>query len=169
MKVSRAQFTSKTKLTGICRVNTVIINNQFLRKRWLDFRNGHSIYLVFILTFVNFILIAYNLAIERVPFLSNIFDSVTTFTLVFIAIYVPAAMLIGYWHRKNQYSVENEAYIQENWISAWLLRHQIRLIEGKVSPEETEEVLRYLENIMKRYKKEELLHLKDKISKLQDD
>ncbi len=147
---------------------TIKINKQFLRKRWLDFRNGHSIYLVFILTFVNFILIAYNLAIERVPFLSNIFGSLTVFTAVFIAIYVPAAVLIGYWHRRNQYAVENEAMLQENWISAWLIRHQIRLIQGKVTPEETEEVLGYLENIIKRGKREELLHLKEKIPKFQD-
>ncbi|WP_148680872.1 hypothetical protein [Candidatus Nitrososphaera gargensis] len=145
----------------------VIINKQFLRKRWLDFRNGHSIYLVFVLTFVNFILIAYNLAIEKVPFLSNIFGSLSAFTVVFIAIYVPAAMLIGYWHRRNQYSVENEAMLQENWISAWLLRHQIRLIQGKVTTEETEEVLRYLENIIKRGKREELLHPKEKIPEFQ--
>jgi len=87
--------------------------------------------------------------------------------MVFIVIYIPAAILIGYWHRRNQYSVENEAYIQENWISAWLLRHQIRLIQGKVTPEETQEVLRYLEKIMMRYKKEDLLHL-EKVSELQD-
>lgn len=144
------------------------MNNQYLRRRWLDFRNGHSIYLVFILTFVNFILITYNFAVEKVSFLSGVFDSLALFAAVFIAIYIPAAILIGYWHRRNQYSVENEAYVQENWISAWLLRHQIRLIQGKVTPEETEEVLRYLEKIMKRYKKEELLHLKEKTSELQD-
>jgi hypothetical protein len=123
---------------------------------------------VFILTFVNFILITYNFAVEKVSFLSGVFDSLALFAAVFIAIYIPAAILIGYWHRRNQYSVENEAYVQENWISAWLLRHQIRLIQGKVTPEETEEVLRYLEKIMKRYKKEELLHLKEKTSELQD-
>lgn len=144
------------------------MNNQYLRRRWLDFRNGHSIYLVFILTFVNFILITYNFAVEKVSFLSGVFDSLALFAAVFIVIYIPAAILIGYWHRRNQYSVENEAYLQENWISAWLLRHQIRLIQGKVTPEETEEVLRYLEKIMKRYKKEELLHLKEKASELQD-
>lgn len=143
------------------------MNKQFLRKRWMDFRNGHSVYLVFILTFVNFILIAYNMAIERVPFLSNIFGSLTVFAAVFIAIYIPAAILIGYWHRRNQYSVENEAYIQENWISAWLLRHQIRLIQGKVTPEETDEVLRYLENIIKRGKREDLL-LKEQMPGFQD-
>lgn len=134
------------------------INEQFFRKRWLDFRNGHSIYLVFVLTFVNFILITYNLAIERISFLSNIFDSLSVFTLVFVVIYVPAAMLIGYWHRRNQYSVENEALMQENWIMAWLIRYQIRLIQGKATEEEAKEIMRYLESIIQRQKKDALLH-----------
>lgn len=137
-----------------------VMNKQFLRKRWLDFRNGHSIYLAFVLTFVNFILISYNFAIERVSFLNSIFDSLAVFTLVFIAIYLPAAMIIGYWHRRNQYSVENEALLQENWIWAWLARYQIRLIEGKATAEETNEITQYLESILKRNKKDALLHFR---------
>ena len=38
-----------------------------IKRRWLDFRNGHSIYLVFLLTLVNFILIVYNFAILKIP------------------------------------------------------------------------------------------------------
>jgi len=134
------------------------MNEQFFRKRWLDFRNGHSIYLVFVLTFANFILISYNLAIQKIDFLSNVFGSLTVFTLVFIAIYVPAAMLIGYWHRRNQYSVENEALMQENWIMAWLIRYQIRLIQGKATEEEAKEIMKYLEAILQRQKKGILLN-----------
>jgi hypothetical protein len=134
------------------------MNNQFLRKRWLDFRNGHSIYLAFLLTFVNFILIAYTFAVQRVPLLNDFFSgSLAVFTVVFMAIYVPAAMLIGYWHRKNQYSVENEAMLQENWLWAWLARYQIRLIEGKATPEESNQIMRYLESILRRHKKDSLL------------
>ena len=42
------------------------------RRRWWEFRQGHSIYLIFVLTFVNFILIAYRLLIERVTFLQEL-------------------------------------------------------------------------------------------------
>lgn len=136
------------------------MNKQFLRRRWLDFRNGHTIYLAFVLTFVNFILITYNFAIERVTFLNSIFGSLAIFTVVFVAIYLPAAMLIGYWHRRSQYSVENEALLQENWIWAWLALYQIRLIEGKTTAEETNEIKRYLETILKRQKKDALLRFK---------
>ena len=42
-------------------------NNNWFRRRWLDFRQGHSIYLVFIITFANFITIQYKLVLEKVP------------------------------------------------------------------------------------------------------
>jgi|SRR5581483_6986927 len=137
------------------------MNEQFLRRRWLDFRNGHSIYLAFVLTFINFILITYNFAVTKIvsalPFLHGIADSLLAFTLLFIVIYVPAAILIGYWHRRNQYSVENEAMLKENWVWAWVMRYEIRLIQGKTTPEENEKMVNYLEMILKRQKKDALM------------
>ena len=131
--------------------------NQFLQRRWLDFRNGHSIYLVFVLTFVNFILITYNFAIKSVPFLQGLIDNTAVFAALFIAIYVPAAILIGYYHRKKQYVIENEAWLKENWIWAWISMYQIRLIEGKATPEETRQVKEYLDAILKAHKKDSLI------------
>ena len=131
--------------------------NQFMQRRWLDFRNGHSIYLAFILTFVNFILITYNFAVTRIPILGGIADNIFAFTALFIAIYIPAAIVIGYWHRKKQYSVENEAWLRENWVWAWISMYQIRLIEGKATPEETRQVKEYLGTILKSQKKDELV------------
>ena len=131
--------------------------NQFLQRRWLDFRNGHSIYLAFVLTFVNFILITYNFAIKSVPFLQGIVDNTVVFAILFILIYVPAAIGIGYYHRKKQYVIENEAWLKENWIWAWISMYQIRLIEGKVTPEETRQVKDYLDAILKAHKKDSLI------------
>jgi hypothetical protein len=131
--------------------------NQFIQRRWLDFRNGHSIYLVFVLTFVNFILITYNFAIKSVPFLQGIIDNTVVFAILFIVVYVPAAILIGYYHRKKQYVIENEAWLKENWIWAWISMYQIRLIEGKVTPEETRQVKEYLDAILKAHKKDSLI------------
>ena len=137
------------------------MKEQFLRRRWLDFRNGHSIYLAFVLTFVNFTLITYNFAVKelvvKLPFLTPIADSPVVFALLFVAIYVPAAILFGYWHRKNQYSVENEALLNQNWVWAWVMRFEIRLIQGKTTPEENERMLKYLEAILKRQKKDSLI------------
>lgn len=131
--------------------------NQFMQRRWLDFRNGHSIYLVFILTFVNFILITYNFAIERISFLQSIIGNTVVFAILFVTVYVPAAIIIGYYHRKKQYTIENEAWIKENWIWAWISMYQIRLIEGKATPEETRQVKEYLDAILKAHKKDSLI------------
>ena len=67
--------------------------------------------------------------------------------------------MIGYWHRRNQYAVENEALLQENWIWAWIMQYEIRLIKGNTKPQEDEVVLNYLTSILKRTKKEDLLKL----------
>jgi hypothetical protein len=134
----------------------VFLNNKFVRRRWLDFRNGHSVYLVFLLTLVNFILIVYNFAILKVPALST-FLNLPLFILIFFLVYVPLAIIIGYWHRRNQYTVENEALLQENWIFAWISKYQIRLIQGKTTSAEDEAVLKYLNSILTRTKKDDLL------------
>jgi hypothetical protein len=128
-----------------------------MQRRWLDFRNGHSIYLAFVLTFVNFILITYNFAIERVSLLQDLIGNTVVFAVLFIAVYVPAAIAIGYYHRKKQYTIENEAWIKENWIWAWISMYQIRLIEGKVTPEETRQIKEYLDAILKAHKKDSLI------------
>jgi hypothetical protein len=134
------------------------LNNKYIRRRWLDFRNGHSIYLVFPLTLVNFILIVYNFAILKIPVLST-YLNLPLFVLIFFLVYVPMAIIIGYWHRRNQYAVENEAMTQENWIMAWLGIYQIRLIQGKTRPIEDEAVLNYLNSILIRTKKDDLVKL----------
>ena len=136
--------------------------SKYLRRRWLDFRNGHSIYLVFLLNLVNFILIVYNFAIIKVPGVSGIL-TLPIFVVLFFLIYIPTAILIGYWHRRNQYAVENEALLQENWIWAWIMQYEIRLIKGKTNPKEDEVVLDYLNSILKRTKKEDLLQLKSEV------
>jgi hypothetical protein len=141
---------SKHAIGGIADTRTN--GSSLLQKGWLDFRNGHSVYLSFILTFMNSILIAYNFAVSQFTFLNNIFYSVGLFALFFLGVYIPASVIIGYWHRRHQWTVENEALLQENWVWAWIARYQIRLIEGKASPEESKQVLGYLEAILHRQK-----------------
>lgn len=132
------------------------INQRFIRRRWLDFRNGHSIYLIFLLTFTNFILITYNFAIKQIPIIGDTI-SLPLFIVLFALFYIPVSMLIGYWHRKHQYSVENEALINQNWVWAWIMQYQIRLIKGKTTKKEDEFVINYLNDILKRTNKTELM------------
>ena len=60
-------------------------DSNWFRRRWLDFRNGHSIYLIFIMTFANFVTIQYSLLIDKIPAINSIFNNIWTFAFVFIA------------------------------------------------------------------------------------
>lgn len=142
------------------------LSKGFIRRRWLDFRNGHSIYLAFVLTFINFILISYNFLIKQLPF--GIGDSMTlpSFILLFVLIYIPTAITLGVWHRKHQYSVENEALLRQNWMWAWISQYQIRLIKGKTNPKEDEYIINYLNDILIRTNKSELLGDDNSVSRL---
>lgn len=142
------------------------ISKVFFRRRWLDFRNGHSIYLAFLLTFVNFILITYNFAIKQLPFGIGEYMNLPLFILFFVSLYVPTAIILGVWHRKHQYSVENEALLRQNWMWAWIMQYQIRLIKGKTNPKEDDFVISYLNEILVRTNKGELVGQDDNVTQL---
>jgi len=108
----------------------------FFRRRWLDFRAGHGMYLIFAMSFANFILIFYRLLIEQIEFLGDIFSSLWIFTLVFIILYVPVALLIGFWHRRTQLRVETEMGIRYNPFFARIIRTLVDIIQGTASKEE---------------------------------
>lgn len=122
----------------------------WVRRRWLDFRNGHSIYLIFIMTFANFITIQYKLLIDKAPVLSSVFHSIWGFALLFVAVYVPLGIVIGYWHRKSQWRVEQDALFKENEIGATMWLFVIDLIDGKVSEEEKLQMREMLTKITRR-------------------
>ena len=112
------------------------ISSDWLRRGWLDFRNGHSIYLVFAMTFANFITIQYQLLIDQLPYLEGIFNSIWIFAIMFILFYVPLSIVLGYWHRKSQWKVEQDALFRENKVGAIMWMYVIDLIEGNVSEED---------------------------------
>lgn len=123
-------------------------DSNWFRRRWLDFRNGHSIYLAFIMTFANFVTIQYSLLIDKVPALNSIFNNIWSFVLVFVAAYVPIGMIIGYWHRKSQWKVEQEAMFRENVMIAKMWLFTIKLIEGNTTEEEKRNMIEFLSTII---------------------
>ncbi len=118
-----------------------------MKRRWFDFRSGHALYLIFVLTGANFILIFYRLLIERVPALSEIFGNLLFFTLIFILAYIPIAILIGTWHRKYQLKIDNEQYMRQNPIWAKMFRVLLDVQTDKASKEEIEEARKLLKSI----------------------
>ncbi|MGB8937026.1 MAG: hypothetical protein WCC17_18215 [Candidatus Nitrosopolaris sp.] len=64
--------------------------------------------------------------------------------------YLPIGMIIGYWHRKNQFNVEAEALFNQNQIGATITIFLIDLIDGKVTDGEKQQMRNYLLKIMTR-------------------
>jgi len=119
----------------------------WFRRRWFDFRQGHSVYLIFALTFANFILIFHRLLIERVEFLNEVFSNLWVFVIVFILIYIPLSIAIGAWHRKTQLKVETEITLLQNPLWAKMFRTLIDIQTGKISKEELEDMRKLLKKI----------------------
>jgi uncharacterized protein YneF (UPF0154 family) len=122
----------------------------WVRRRWWEFRQGHSIYLIFLLTFMNFILIAYRLLIERVTVFKELVPDLWMFAILFILVYLPAAILIGYWHRRTQLRVETTLIHQQNPVLARMIRTLLDVQTGKATNEEIEEFRKMLLKIERR-------------------
>ncbi|HXG06995.1 MAG TPA: hypothetical protein VNI77_06690 [Nitrososphaera sp.] len=122
----------------------------WVRRRWLDFRQGHSVYLIFLMTFANFVTIQFALLIDRIPELKTIFPNLWIFAALFVAGYVPLAIVIGYWHRKSQWKIEQEAMFNENVVQARLWLFMLELIDGTVTEEEKKRVRTMLMQIIKK-------------------
>jgi len=123
------------------------MNKIWIRRRWLDFRFGHSVYLIFALTFANFVLIFHRLLIERVESLNEIFSNLWIFAVVFLLVYIPVSIGIGAWHRRTQMKVEAEQTLLQNPFMARNFRMLVDMIEGKASKVEIEKFRNLLKKI----------------------
>ena len=74
----------------------------WFRRRWYEFRLGHTTYLSFLLGLTNFLLLSYNFLIAQIPVLKDLFSSILQFMVVCTIIYVPLAVYIGHWHKCTQ-------------------------------------------------------------------
>ena len=128
----------------------MIMKNNFFTIRWLDFRHGQGIYLGFFIYFADTILIQYALLIEKFPFIDSLLGAnIVGFAIIFIVLYVPLATIIGYWHRKSQWTVEVEALFKENKVGAIMWLFVIDLVEGKINEKEKKEMREMLLKITK--------------------
>jgi len=75
-------------------------------KAWFYFRMGNSIYLAFVMSFIQFITVEYVFVIQRIPFLA--FLHLLEFTVLFLAIYGGLAILAGVVHMRTQAFTDSE-------------------------------------------------------------
>jgi hypothetical protein len=102
------------------------------------------------MTFANFVTIQYALLIDRVPALNSAFPNLWIFAAMFVSGYIPVAIIIGYWHRKSQWKVEQDALFNENVVGARMWLFMLELIDGKLSEEEKKEMRNMLRKIVKK-------------------
>jgi hypothetical protein len=102
------------------------------------------------MTSATFITTQYVLLIERIPSLVQVFPNIWVFAVVLFAVYMPLAIVVGYWHRKSQWKIEQDAAFRENVIGARMWLFMLELIEGNVSEEEKKQVRAMLNQIMKK-------------------
>lgn len=124
-----------------------MLDKNFIRRRWFDFRQGHSYYLIFALSFANFILIFYRLLIEQIPELNEIFSSLWIFVVVFILLYIPIAIGIGAWHRKTQLKIEADVSLKQSPLFCRVLGTIIDIQMGTATKEEIQELRKMLKKI----------------------
>ncbi|MBU2529013.1 MAG: hypothetical protein ABII20_02855 [Candidatus Omnitrophota bacterium] len=96
---------------------TKMTRSNFMRA-WTYFRRGHSVYLVFGISFLNFTVIQWRLLVEKVDALKFIFQRFTYFFVAFFAVYIPLAVLIGYIdYRRGSVPVDSvEAARANPWV-----------------------------------------------------
>ncbi len=81
-------------------------------RSWFYFRMGWSTYFAFIFATINTMVLTYYLAIERAPFLKEIFPSFISYVVVLVSIGIPLFVFIGWIHYRRTAAYGSEAEIQ---------------------------------------------------------
>jgi len=130
----------------------MIFQKKNLRMFLLDGRIGHSTYLMFFLTIVNFIIISFNFLFEGNTIFGNIVTNMWLFSIIFFVFYIPGSILIGRWHRYTQVSTDYTILIKSNTTLAMMIRILLDIKTGKATKEEILEVRNLMLDIEKKEK-----------------
>ncbi len=114
----------------------MVLEKFWIRRRWLDGRFGHSLYLMFGLTFANFLLIAYRFLIKEESMFDDFIGNLWIFAIFFILSYIPFSIIIGHWHNRTQLKVENYLKRMEDPLLATMFRTILDIETKNISDEE---------------------------------
>lgn len=64
---------------------------------------------------------------QEIPALNAVLGELWLFALLFVVVYIPAALLFGYWHRIKQMRTETMAYFEQSPAWAIVTKFNIRL------------------------------------------
>ena len=76
-------------------------------KRFFEFRVGNKMYIGFSIALLNFVLIFQRFFIDMTDSVHEVISNIVIFAILFFIIYLPIALVVGKWHYKNQYRVDN--------------------------------------------------------------
>ena len=128
-----------------------------LRDLWIYFKTGHSGYLVYSLSILNFVVLQHRLLISYIPFLSRYMSRLSTFIIVFVVTYIPLSIFIGYFEfRKGEVKRRPmlNPYTQDTLEATIRMNHGLlNYINGDVE-EATDQIEESLA-ILQRWKKED--------------
>jgi len=79
---------------------------------WAYFRIGWAKYFGFIFAAINTLIVTYFLAIDKMPFLQEIFPTFTHYVVIVILLGVPVLVAVGYIHFKRSQAFKTEADIR---------------------------------------------------------
>jgi hypothetical protein len=103
-----------------------------LLRYWTYFRRGHNVYLIFAISFLNFVVIQWRLLIEQIDFLEAFFQHFYVFTILFFITYIPLATIIGWIdYKRGAVPVDQVVAAKVNpWVQD-LAKAILLLAEGK--------------------------------------
>ena len=103
-----------------------------IMRYWTYFRRGHNVYLMFLLSFMNFIVIQYRLLIENIPLLHELLPKLWIFAVAVVITYTPIAIIVGWLdYQKGSVVMDN---ILSARASPWVIdcsKALILIAEGK--------------------------------------
>ena len=72
------------------------LNKSGLIRYYVYFRIGHTNYFAFFMSLLNFLTLQYFLLIRNVPILKELFPNFLLFSAVFLLVYVPTSIIVGW-------------------------------------------------------------------------
>lgn len=83
---------------------------------WFYFRQGWSVYFAFVFAALNTLVVTYYLAIEKAPFLQQIFPTFLSYIIIVMSFGIPILVIIGYVHMKKSavFKAEVDIGIESN-------------------------------------------------------
>lgn len=133
---------------------------------WFYFRQGWSMYFAFLFAATNTLTVTYYLAIERYPFLHDLFPTFLHYVFIAIAIGIPLLATIGYVHYKKSPAYKSEvsvAYESNPWWRRMMVNSEITLNlnlkitqmllkmqnDGKLSQNDIDEITKLQDELVK--------------------